>query len=182
MRAKRILNIIAAVLVAAGLAAAATFPTGTAIYVRSTSSLNSGTARSGEAWEGSLDRDVVVNGKTVAHKGDAVRGVVYLAKDSGRLHAPGQLGVKVTEVNGTAVTSSHYFRQGKSHTKSNAEKIGGGAGAGALIGALAGGGKGAAIGAGAGAAAGTGLAMYTGKQQAVIPAESLMRFTISSSH
>ena len=149
--------------------------------MRTTSSLNSGTARSGQSWEGSLDRDLAVNGKTVAHKGDAVKGVVYLAKDSGRLHAPGELGLKVTEVNGAAVTSSHYFRKGKSHTKSNAEKIGGGAAAGALIGALAGGGKGAAIGAGAGAGAGTGVAMYTGKQQAVIPAESLIRFTVSSS-
>jgi hypothetical protein len=182
MRAKRILNVIAAVLVAAGMAAAAAIPAGTAIYVRTTSSLNSGTAHSGQAWEGSLDRDLGVNGKTIAHTGDAVRGSVYLAKDSGRLHAPGELGLKVTEVGGTQVTSSRYFRKGKSHTKSNAEKIGGGAAAGALIGALAGGGKGAAIGAGAGAGAGTGVAMYTGKQQAVIPAESLIRFTVSSTH
>jgi hypothetical protein len=181
MRAKRILNLLAALLVTAGLAAAAQIPAGTVIYVRSTTSLNSGTAKTGQAWEGSLDRDVVVNGNTVARKGDAVRGTVYLAKDSGRLHAPGQLGLRVTEVGSTRVTSSHYFRTGKSHTKSNAEKIGGGAAAGALIGALAGGGKGAAIGAGAGAGAGTGVAMYTGKQQAVIPAESLMRFTITGS-
>ena len=46
--------------------------------------------------------------------------------------------------------------------------------------ALAGGGKGAAIGAGVGAGAGTGVAAYTGKQQAVIPSEALVAFTITN--
>ena len=64
--------------------------------------------------------------------------------------------------------------------QSNAIKIGGGAAAGALIGGLLGGGKGAAIGAGAGAGAGTGVAMLTGKQQAVVPAESVLGFTVAS--
>jgi len=49
--------------------------------------------------------------------------------------------------------------------------------AGALIGGLAGGGKGAAIGAGVGAAAGTGVAAATGKEEAIIPAESALTFT-----
>ena len=78
------------------------------------------------------------------------------------------------------VTTTAVGRQGKSHTKSNVTKIGGGAAAGAVIGAIAGGGKGAAIGAGVGAGAGTGLAYATGKQQAVFPAESLVTFTVTS--
>jgi hypothetical protein len=176
----KILKLVLALVACVGLAAAATIPAGTKIYVRTTTSMNSGTARAGQTWEGSLDRDLVVNGSTIAHKGDAVKGTVTLAKDSGRLHAPGQLTLRVNDVAGTAVSSSPYHVTGKSHTKSNAEKIGGGAAAGALIGALAGGGKGAAIGAGVGAGAGTGVAMYTGKQQAVIPAESLVTFTVSS--
>ena len=83
----------------------------------------------------------------------------------------------MTSVNGTAVTTGPVARQGKSHTKSNVTKIGGGAAAGALIGGLAGGGKGAAIGTLAGAGAGTGVAAATGKQEAVIPAESALTFT-----
>lgn len=70
-----------------------------------------------------------------------------------------------------------YQFQGKSHTKGKAEKIGGGAAAGALIGGLAGGGKGAGIGAVAGGAAGTGVAAYTGKEEAVVHAESALTFT-----
>jgi hypothetical protein len=72
-------------------------------------------------------------------------------------------------------------RKGKSHTKGNAEKIGGGTAAGALIGGLAGGGKGAAIGAAAGAGAGTGVAVATGKEEVRIPAESVLTFTITGS-
>src|SRR5205085_10645665 len=95
-------------------------------------------------------------------------------------HKPGYISIRLTEVNGMAVSSNAVGRQGKGHTKSNVTKIGGGAAAGALIGALAGGGKGAAIGAGVGAGAGTGVAYATGKQQAVFPAESLVSFTVSS--
>jgi hypothetical protein len=158
---------------------AATVPAGTRVTVRSGSTLSSGTAQSGQTWEGSLAKDVVVNGQTVAHAGDKVTGKVTNAKSSGRLHAPGILTLRLTAINGEPVSSSPYGRKGKSHTKSNAVKIGGGAAAGAVIGALAGGGKGAAIGTLAGGAAGTGVAAYTGKQEAVIPAESVMTFTIS---
>ena len=100
---------------------------------------------------------------------------------SGRLHKPGALTLRLTSIKGETVYSSRVSRQGKSHTKSNATKIGGGAGAGALIGAVAGGGKGAAIGAGAGAAAGTGVAAATGKEEVRIPAESVLTFTITGS-
>ena len=159
---------------------AATIPAGTKVTVRMGSELSSATAKAGETWKGTVAKDVVVDGNTVAKTGDDVTGKVTLAKSSGRLHAPGQLSVRLTSVNGEAVSSSPYGRKGKSHTKSNATKIGGGAAAGAVIGAIAGGGKGAAIGTLAGGAAGTGVAAYTGKQEAVIPAETVMTFTITA--
>ena len=61
----RILGLLAAILTAAALSAA-TIPNGTRISVRNTTSLNSGTAKVGQSWTGSVNQDVVVNGTTVA--------------------------------------------------------------------------------------------------------------------
>jgi hypothetical protein len=162
-------------------AAAGTIPAGTHVTVRINHSLSSATANAGQTWNGTLTHDIVAEGKTVAKAGDSVAGKVTYVNRSGRLHKPGALSLRLTSIKGETVYSSRVSRQGKSHTKSNATKIGGGAGAGALIGALAGGGKGAAIGAAAGAGAGTGVAAATGKQEVTIPAESVLTFTITGS-
>ena len=182
MKARRVTLILIVMLVMAAVAMASTIPAGTYVTVRTSSTLKSGTNHSGQHWEGSLAKDLIVNGnQTVAHAGDPVTGIISYAKDSGRLHNPGILTLRLTSINGIHVTSSARSFKGKGHTKSNATKIGGGAGAGALIGALAGGGKGALIGAGAGAAAGTGLAMATGKEQVTVPAETMLSFRINTS-
>jgi hypothetical protein len=163
------------------LTASAAIPVGTKVTVRLGQAISSETAHTGDTWTGTLDRDIVVDGKTIAKAGDPVKGKVTYAKSSGRLKTPGQVTIRLTEVNGTSVTSSAIGAKGKSHTKSNATKIGGGAAAGALIGGLAGGGKGALIGAGVGAGAGTGVAAATGKQDVTLSAETARTFTINSS-
>jgi len=179
------IKITAALIVLTLLAAAQTIPAGTKITVRTGSELSSGKATAGEAFDATLAKDLVVNGTTLAKAGAPVRGKVTLAKSSGRLHAPGQLSVRLTSVavNGkmVPVSTGSYHIEGKSHKKGNIEKIGGGAAAGAIIGAIAGGGKGAAIGTVAGAGAGTGVAMATGKEEAVIPAERSLTFTTTAS-
>jgi hypothetical protein len=172
---RRILPVVV-VLLAAALALAQ-IPAGTPITVRMGSEISSANAKVGDSFEGTLAKDLVVGGKTLAKAGSTVHGKVTVAKSSGRLHAPGQLSVRLTSVGSNAVTTTSYRAQGKSHTKSNATKIGGGAAAGAIIGALAGGGKGAAIGTLAGAGAGTGVAAATGKEEAVIPSEKVVTFT-----
>ena len=177
MKARQILAVALLVALSASVALAADFPAGTKFTIRTSSELSSGTAKVGQHWEGVLAKDVLVKGKVVAKSGSTVKGKITNAKSSGRLNAPGQLSVRLTTVDGKPVTTGSLYRQGKSHTKSNATKIGGGAAAGALIGALAGGGKGAAIGTVAGAGAGTGVAAATGKMEAIIPAESTLVFT-----
>ena len=177
----KLLQIVSLLMLMALAAEAQTIPAGTGLTVRVGSEISSGTAKAGDRFDATLSRPVVVNGKTLARTGAPVRGRVTSAKSSGRLHAPGELTLRLTsvQVNGRMVpiaTNAHSVK-GKGHTKSNATKIGGGAAAGALIGALAGGGKGAAIGAGVGAGAGTGVAVATGKEEAVVPAEAALTFT-----
>jgi hypothetical protein len=178
------LRIASVLLLMAAVAAAQTIPAGTRVTVRMGSGINSSTARSGEKFDATLARDLVVNGKTLATTGMPVHGKVTHAKSSGRLHDPGELTLRLTsvEVNGrnVPVSTTAFHAKGKSHTKSNLTKIGGGAAAGALIGGLAGGGKGALIGTAVGAGAGTGVAAATGKQEAVVHSESTLTFTTTS--
>ena len=147
----RSLKIAFLVTLLALVAGAQTIPAGTRLTVRVGSEISSGTAKAGDRFDATLARPLVVNGKTLARTGAPVRGKVTSAKSSGRLHAPGELTLRLSsvQVNGrmVPVSTSSYAAKGKSHTKSNATKIGGGAAAGALIGGLVGGGKGAGIGA-----------------------------------
>src|SRR5215510_3042304 len=134
MKANRILMIVLALVVMSAVALAGPIPVGTYVTVRTVSTMKSGINHSGQSWTGTLVNDLVVNGnQTIAHAGDPVKGVITYAKDSGRIHAPGLLTLRLKEVNGIAVTSSARSFKGKSHTTSNATKIGGGAGLGALI-------------------------------------------------
>ncbi len=166
------------------LAAAETIPAGTRLTVRIDSQINSGTAKVGQRFHGNLTRDLVVHGKTLAQTGAPVHGKVTHAKPSGRLHEPGEVSIRLTsvEIHGklVAISTSAFREKGKSHTKSNVTKIGGGTAAGALIGGLAGGGKGALIGSAVGAGAGTGVAAATGKEEAIIHAESAVTFTTTA--
>jgi hypothetical protein len=179
------LKTLTAILTLGLLAAANTIPAGTKLTVRIDSQISSRSARTGEQFHASLARDLVVRGKTIAKTGAPVSGRVTYAKPSGRLHAPGELALRLTsvEVNGKMmpISTSAYRAKGKSHTKSNVTKIGGGTAAGAILGGVFGGGKGALIGAAAGGAAGTGLAAATGKQEAIVHAESVLSFSMMKS-
>jgi hypothetical protein len=157
---------------------AAHFPAGEVVRVRLGHTINSATARNGEAWEGTLAAPIVANGRTLAERGAAVHGTIVEAAPSGRLSHPGVLKLRLTSIHGQPVRSGIVVRRGQSHSRRNKIGIGGGAAAGAVIGALAGGGKGAAIGAGAGAAAGTAGAAATGKRDVRLPAESLVSFVL----
>jgi hypothetical protein len=163
---------------------AQTIPAGTPVTVRLGSQINSGKAHAGDRFDANLTHDLVVDGKTIAKAGAPAKGKVTYVKPSGRLHAPGELSLRLTsvEVNGKQlpISTSACHAKGKSHTKSNAVKIGGGTAAGAVLGGVIGGPKGALIGAAAGGAAGTGLAAATGKEEAVFHAETALTFRTSA--
>src|SRR6202047_4731880 len=176
----KMLKIISVAMLLTLAGAAQTIPAGTSLTVRMGSEISSGTANIGDKFDATLARSLVVNGKQLARARAPVRGRVTAAKSSGRLHAPGELALRLTsvQVNGRMVPiSTHsYFAKGKGHTKNNATKIGRGAAAGGLLGGLGEGGKGGGTGAGVGAGAGTGVGVGTGKEEAVVPAESALTF------
>jgi len=159
-------------------------PAGTELSVRIIENLDSGRAQAGGEFHGTLTDPIVVNGTTLYARGADVTGRVVSARDSGRLSRPGVLELELTLVkSGTKqsrLTTDPFKVEGKSHTKSNVTKIGGGAAAGAIIGAIAGGGKGAAIGAAVGAGAGTAAAAATGKQEAKVESEAVLVFVTSA--
>lgn len=155
-------------------------PAGTEVSMRIIDDLNSANAQAGDEFHGTLVEPMVADGKTLYAKGSEVSGRVVAARDSGRLSRPGILELELISVKSgskqSKLTTESVKIEGKSHTKSNVTKIGGGALAGAVIGGLAGGGKGAAIGAAVGAAAGTGVAAATGKQEAKVESEAVLNF------
>ena len=159
-------------------------PSGTLIRASMVDSLSSGAAREGETFQASLEDPITLNGQVVFPRGSQVTGSVVAVHPSGRLSDPGALQLTLNSIsNGSQtahITTEPLLVRGESHTKSNVEKIGGGAAVGAIIGAIAGGGKGAAIGAGAGTAAGTGVAAATGKRDAKVESEAILSWTTTS--
>ncbi|HEX6502127.1 MAG TPA: hypothetical protein VF011_02690 [Terriglobales bacterium] len=157
---------------------------GTEIKVRMIDSLSSEFAKVGDLFHATLEQAVFENGKQVYPKGADVTGTVAAVHASGRLTDPGSLSLVLNTItSGNSATSINVQPleiKGESHTKSNAEKIGGGAALGAALGGIFGGGKGAAIGAGAGGAAGTGAAAATGKKDAKVNSEAVLTFMASS--
>jgi hypothetical protein len=155
-------------------------PAGTQLQVRIIEDLTSETAQPGDVFHGTLDEPVMQGSTELYPRGSDVTGKVLEAQSSGRIKDSGVLVLTLTALSTTnkrtTLTVEPFEIKGKSHTKSNVTKIGGGAAAGAVIGALAGGGKGAAIGAAVGAAAGTGVAMATGKQEAKVESEAVLTF------
>ncbi len=161
-----------------------TIPAGTMLEVRLVDAISSATAQAGGTFEGTLAAPLAVNGVEVAAVGSSVAGKITDAVSSGRLSKPAALSLTLTSLTpkgGTevAITTSTWSAAGESHKKRNAEFIGGGAAAGALIGAIAGGKKGALIGGAAGAGGGTGAAAYTGKKEISLPAETKLEFKLS---
>jgi len=157
-------------------------PTGTSVSVRTSQTLSAEKSGGvGAGFSAVLNSPITVKGVTAFPRGTEVRGEITSAKGRGRIKGDGVLGITITAIGGRSVESSEYVASAKGRGKRSAGFIGGGAGVGALIGGLAGGGKGALIGGLSGAGAGTAAGALTGSRDVVIPAESVIRFTLRSS-
>jgi hypothetical protein len=162
-----------------------TIPSGTPIRVRLDQDLGSKISQPGDSFAATVANDVLVNGEVVIPKEARADGTVIDAKPLGRFKGGALLAIKLERVHtrwgSYPVATSTIDKAEKGKGKRSAAFIGGGAGLGALIGGLAGGGKGAAIGALAGGGAGTAGTAFSGNQQIVLPAETLLTFHLDHS-
>jgi hypothetical protein len=157
-------------------------PAGTTLTVRLGQAVGSKISQPGQSFSGTVAHAVVMGGKTAIPAGATVTGTVVDAKPLGRFAGGASLSLRLTSINihgsERQIQTSADTQTAKGKGKRTAVLAGGGAAVGALIGGLAGGGKGAGIGALAGGGAGTGGAAFTGNKDIVLPAESVLSFTL----
>jgi hypothetical protein len=158
-------------------------PAGTAVTVSLGSAIGSKLSQSGQAFNGSVAKDVLVGSAVAIPKGATVSGTVTDAKPLGKFAGGAVLQVRLDSItlHGSELPVQTALRTftAKGKGKRTAVLTGGGAAVGGIIGALAGGGKGAAIGMAAGGGAGAGGSALTGNKDIVLPAESAVSFELS---
>ncbi|HXM95234.1 MAG TPA: hypothetical protein VOA64_13440 [Candidatus Dormibacteraeota bacterium] len=166
------------------LVATAMGQTPSTVSVRLVDTISSGGSQRGDTFSATLATPLVVNNRILAERGERITGQVRQVVRPGGLKQPAVITLSLRTI--YAATGHYPLRtseltiKGDSHAKRNLLIIGGSAGLGALVGGAAAGGRGAAIGAAAGAGAGTGGAYLTGKQEIVLPSETLLTFHVNA--
>jgi len=162
-----------------------TLPAGTVIPVRTTAEISTAKVKNGSVFEALLEKDLVLDGTTLAKEGALVNCIVVESDPGGRVKGVASLSVAAKSIAGVGgntltVKTESYSVEAKNTKKKDTVRTGIATGVGAVVGGIAGGGKGAAIGAGVGAGAGVGTALVTRGAAAVLPTESLIEFTLSA--
>ena len=140
-------------------------PGGTAMSVTLDTALASDRNRTEDPVRATLEAPVRVDETTVIPSGSALTGIVTSVKESGKIQGRAELGLRFDRVRVGSVTydirTEPLYYRAQATKKKDAEKIGIGGAAGAVIGAITGGKKGAAIGTAVGAGAGTAVVLAT---------------------
>ena len=161
-----------------------TIPSGTTLAVRLVDAIDSETATQGQTFRATLNSPLAVDGDTAIPSGYDVEGHVVTVQSAGKFAGQSLLVLQLDRIEAAGkyynVQTDQYKKQGSSRGKNTAEKVGAGAGIGAIIGAIAGGGKGAAIGAAAGGGLGAGAQAVTHGQQIKLPSETILSFTLQA--
>ena len=160
-------------------------PAGTTLTVRVDQRISVKHSSPGETFTGETVIPVLGDDNTVlVPKGSPVTGVVDVAYHRGRIKGRSELELRLTSLtlNGTKyqLNTRDLEETKKGKGKRSAAMIGGGSGAGMLVGGLATGGVGLVVGGLVGGGAGTATAALTGNRDIVIPAESIVHFTMAS--
>ncbi len=155
-----------------------TIPAGTTLSLALTSAVSSKGSSVEDTVSATLRRPLVVNGVTVVPAGSPASGYVTEAARSGRVKGRARVGFRFTSLRARDarynIRTAAISRQARGTKKSDAAKIGIGAGAGAVVGAVAGGKKGAAIGSAIGAGGGSGVVLATRGEEVTLPRGTLV--------
>jgi len=142
-----------------------TIPSGTALRLELTSAVGSDTSTVEQPVTASLRDAVTVDGRVVLPAGSALTGVVTSVERSGRVKGRAAIAYRFNSVqaNGESydIATAAISHEAAATKGKDAEKIGIGAGAGAIIGGLLGGKGGALKGTAIGGAGGTGVVLAT---------------------
>jgi hypothetical protein len=161
-----------------------TLPADTVLPVRINQTLDSATTQTGDVFQAVIANDIVANDVVVLPQGTPVSGRVVAVQEAAHFKGNSLLTIELTTLDRRgehiALTTDSFSKTGSGRGKNTAEKVGGGAAVGAILGGILGGGKGAAIGAAAGGGTGAGVNAITKGQQVQIPAETLVRFHLTS--
>jgi len=155
-----------------------TIPAGTSLQVTLATTVASDTSKVEDTVRGTLARPIVVDDTTVAPSGAELVGSVLDARQSGRVKGRASIAFSFNRLRVGDEThhirTSRIAREAAPTKKKDAEKVGIGAGAGALIGAIAGGKKGAVVGGAVGAGAGGGVVAATRGDEVRLAAGSVV--------
>ncbi len=160
-------------------------PAGTRVRVRLNQTLSTRDSQTGDPFYGVLASSVQVNGQVIIPAGAQARGVVTEAQPLGRFKGQAVLAIRLDGIRSGGQTymvrTGRVVRVEQGKGKRSAILTGGGAGLGALIGGLTGGGKGALIGGLLGGGGGAAGSAFTGNKDLVLPAESIVTFSLERS-
>jgi len=155
---------------------------GTELRIRLLQPLSSDKSEAGQSFEGTVDTDVQVQGRTVIARGSDVKGVVVSAEGSGRVSGRAKMALKLTQVQSGGRTydieTNTLSMEAEGTTRRDAGRIAGAAALGTVIGAIAGGGAGAATGAAIGGGVGVGGTVLTKGKEVDLETETLLSFTL----
>jgi hypothetical protein len=144
-------------------------------------SIDTDRAHENETFRASMDKDIVVDGKTIVPRRSDVFVKVIEVQQAGKLKGQSELQVQLDRIfigkQAYPVTSNTFTQTGESEGKKAARNVGIGAAVGGVLGGILGGTKGAVIGAGAG---GGGGAVITKPEPLRINSETQMLFRLDN--
>jgi len=157
---------------------------GTTLTIRVDQRISVKGSRAGDTFSGELVNPVLASDNSILlPKETQVGGVVDVSHRRGHFKGRSLLELRLTSLtlNGTQypLVTSDLARGKKGKGRRSAALIGGGSGLGMLVGGVASGGVGLVVGGLVGGGAGTAVAGLTGNRDVVIPAESIVRFTLA---